>query len=249
MDSWHVAELHSLLVIIGIGVRYGEKGRIILTDGLSSLQVDLGRYTLPFLYTWLGLGKIECPGYGNVSIFHDDRKVTRTVSVQQLRTCYTGILPFATSFSGPVVRQIRTLAESPCAFYISFPEEQLTGQMLHIVCGRGWSWNVQGGLAFVSNSLGAAIGLPPNPRALCIPAYTATFYSWSARTGNKDPGHRHTPPKALRLSEQVEEPAEKFFDLTRFISKGNTPWLKRVRKERIAWRSRLMSICSHEGGL
>merc|ERR1712208_110117 len=119
--------------------------------------------------------------------------------------------------------------ESQHAFYISFPEGQMTRRLEGVVVDRGWSWNRHRGLAFISNAVSAAFGLPPNPILMNAPSSFAYLRAWSLGSPVKRPresrarralkgfclGHAHH--KGQRQTDQSVQPPGRFFYLGKYL--------------------------------
>jgi len=153
------------------------------------MQISLGIYSLHFLRLWLGIPILEarCP-YGNVLYFQDSLAFCRLGSRESLKTCYTGVLPFSTSCEGGLLPRLLSMT-GPQSFHLSAPEEEGTEAIMELVERRGWSWNSAGGLVFVSNTLGAAYGIPPNPTVIGAPSFLSFIGCTPSRPSTARPSN------------------------------------------------------------
>jgi len=209
--------------------------------------------------------EVEYPEYGAVSMFQDDKAVTRTASLDNLKTCFTGNLPFSTKFDGTVLDQLCSLQETRRAFYISIQEGQMTERLKSLVVKEGWSWNVGRGFAFISNAAGAAFGIPPNPAMICAPLFLAYFSTWSLDSLMGRP-RKARVRKALKSycfgnasfkeqPEQTVQPPGRFFHLGKFLPirfasdlQGGTrsPYWRDYVKWMASWRKGRFGISDAE---
>lgn len=101
-----------------------------------------------------------------VEVFCSGEVLVRTGGLDELRTAY--ILP-GFRRDGGLDEASRLGSEEP--FHASYDAGllRLSDDWEQLILARGWSWNLQNGVVYVSNAKSAAFGLPPNFEMLGLP--------------------------------------------------------------------------------
>jgi len=124
-----------------------------------------------------------------VEVFCYSEVYFRTCSLDDLKTAY--ILPGFVRDGGFEEASLLGGAVFHASYDVGLL--RLSGEWTQLIVARGWSWNLQNGIVYVSNSKSAAYGLPPNFEMLGLPRLELRFPQGSrasmpvARTAPRSP--------------------------------------------------------------
>jgi len=167
---WLDAQLVQLMGIAGVDLVVDSEG-LFLVSTRRELHLALGRWSVMFLCMWAGIDYRPGGSPKRRTLFADSAGKARTGDLRALRTCYTGPVPYGNLIPRNVASALTGLLNERTAFYASFHDNNLTGEVCAMIRLKGLSWGKVGDLWVVSNSAGSASGIPPNPVHLRIPSF------------------------------------------------------------------------------
>jgi len=167
-------QLVQLMQLAGVDVVV-DSGGLYIVSTRREVHLELGPWSLMFLCMWAGIHYRPGSAPKWSTLFADTAANARTGDLRELKTCYTGSVPFGNYIPRDVARVLTGLLCEQTAFYASFHDKDLTGEVCAIIRLRGLSWGKTGDTWVVSNSLGSATGLPPNPVHLRIPSFRSVL--------------------------------------------------------------------------